>query len=237
MKVTTFKLSIIIILFSISFSNAQNYYSKLNNLFLYEEQESVFNNETIFFRVGLRKYFNKLFYCNLQTSNNGSSANSASFYSLKIIPRFIFETDFFDENIKLKFNVGDDTSKYPSFPVIYNEIVSKEENAKEGSGNMTLNKGSISLEFSNKLMNSSSKMLVEFLIDRIDYKFKNNIYEIELNGQFTNDVKINKSKISKDSNRTIKIIVKNNNFTLLVPVEQKELKLIEKTIAKDDFKN
>ena len=147
MKITTFKLSILIVLFSISYSYAQNYYPKLNNLFLYEEQESVFNNETVFFRVGLRKYFNKLFYSNLQTSNNGSIANLASFYSLKIIPRFIFETDFFDENIKLKFNVGDDSSKYPSFPVIYNEILTRDENTRTGSGNMTINKGSVSLQF------------------------------------------------------------------------------------------
>ena len=237
MKITTFKLSILIVLFSISYSYAQNYYPKLNNLFLYEEQESVFNNETVFFRVGLRKYFNKLFYSNLQTSNNGSIANLASFYSLKIIPRFIFETDFFDKNIKLKFNVGDDSSKYPSFPVIYNEILTRDENTRTGSGNMTINKGSVSLQFSSKLMSSSSKTLVEFLIERIDYKFKNNTFEIELNGQFNDDVKINKSKIGKNKNQTIKIIVKNNTFLLLVPLEQKELKLVEKTITKDDFKN
>lgn len=237
MKINTFKLLILIVLFSISSSYAQNYYPKLNNLFLYEEQESVFNNETVFFRIGLRKYFNKLFYSNLQTSNNGSSANVASFYSLKIIPRFIFETDFFDENIKLKFNVGDDSSKYPSFPVIYNEILTRDENTRTGSGNMTINKGSVSLQFSSKLMSSSSKTLVEFLIERIDYKFKNNTFEIELNGQFNDDVKINKSKIGKNKNQTIKIIVKNNTFLLLVPFEQKELKIIEKTITKDDFKN
>lgn len=236
MKLKTCKLVIIIILFSISFSNAQNYYPKLNNLFLYEEQESVFNNETIFFRLGLRKYFNKLFYSNLQTSNNGSSANAASFYSLKIIPRFIFETDFFDDNIKLKFNVDNDTNKYPSFPVIYNEIISVNENHKEGSGNITLNRGSVSLKFSNKLLSSSSKSLVEFLIERIDYKFKDNVFEIELNGQYTNDVKINKSKISKDSNRTMKIIVKDNTFSLLALADQKEFKLVEKTISKEDFK-
>ncbi len=237
MKINTFKLSVLIVLFSISYTYSQNYYPKLNNLFLYEEQVSVFNNETNFFRIGLRKYFNKLFYSNLQTSNNGSSANVASFYSLKIIPRFIFETDFFDENIKLKFNVGNDTSKYPSFPVIYNEIVSVVDNFKEGSGNITLDKGTVSLKLADKLLSSSSKSSIEFLIERIDYKFKNNIFEIELNGQYTNDVKINKSKISKDSNRTMKIIVKNNTILLLALADQKELKLVEKTITKEDFKN
>ncbi|MEI7508920.1 MAG: hypothetical protein WCJ62_05580 [Flavobacterium sp.] len=69
------------------------------------------------------------------------------------------------------------------------------------------------------------------------YKFKNNIFQIELNGKFNNDVKINKSKISKDANRTMKIIVNNNTFSLLALADQKELKLLEKTITKDDFKN
>jgi hypothetical protein len=231
-----FKSSIIIILFTTSIANSQAYYPSLNNFFLNEETESVFNNDTEFFRLGLRNYFKKLFYGDLQTSTNGSNNNFAAFYSLKIIPRFIFETDFFDSEIKLKYNVSNE-GKYPSFPLIYNEFLINDDSKKKGKGDMTVNKGSVSLQFSDNLIPSLTKNIKsEFLIERINYEFENNIFKIELLGEFNNDIKIKKHKIAKDSNHSIKILVKKGTFSMFVISDKKEIKIIDKLIDKDKFK-
>ncbi|MFM2213432.1 MAG: hypothetical protein RL427_695 [Bacteroidota bacterium] len=232
----SFRLAFLAFFFTTGLINAQAYYPSLNNFFLYEESESVFNKDTEFFRLGLRNNFKKLFYGDLQTSNNGSNDNYAAFYSLKIVPRFIFETDFFDTEIKLKYNVPAE-GKYPSFPLIYNEYLIKEEDNKMGKGDMTLNKGTVSLQFSEKLMHSLAKELKnEFLLERINYEFKNNRFEINLLGQFKNDLKIKKTKITKETDLSIKIIVEKGTFSMYLLSDKKEIEIITKKGNAADFK-
>lgn len=233
----SFKVALITLFFTTGMVKAQAYYPSLNNFFLYEETESVFNKDTEFFRLGLRKNFKKLFYGDLQTSTNGSNDNFAAFYSLKIVPRFILETEFFDTEIKLKYNVPNE-GKYPSFPLIYNEYLIKEEDNKMGKGDMTINKGSVSLQFSEKLMHAGRKDVPnEFLIERIEYEFKNNRFEINLLGQFSADVKIKKTKIAKDIDHSIKIIVEKGTFSLYVVANKKETEIITKKMNADDYRN
>lgn len=232
----TFKLSVFVALLTIGIANSQAYYPSLNNFFLNEETESVFTSDTEFFRLGLRKNFKKLFYGDLQTTNNGTNANFAAFYSLKIIPRFIFENDFFDSEIKLKYNVPNE-GKYPSFPLVYNEYLIREGNEKMGKGDITLNKGTVSLQFSDRLVNSLSKDLKsEFLIERIAYEFKNDRFEIHLSGQFSNDIKIKKNKVNKDSNHSLKIVAEKGKFSMFVVLDRQEINIIHKPINKEDFK-
>ena len=137
----------------------------------------------------------------------------------------------------MKLFLSNDKSEYPSFPVIFNEYFSSDNYIKKGNGNMTINKGSVSIWFSDKLFLSKSKNAIEYLIEKINYKFENNIFEIELLGQFTEDIKIKKNKIDKDSNHSVKIFVKNNQFSMFINSNENEIKIIEKSFSSNDFKN
>lgn len=226
--------SILLLCFWIGNANAQSYYPKLNNLFLENEgSESVFTPETEFFRLELRENFNKLFYGDLQTSNGGSRTSASAFYSMKIIPRFVFETEFFDSNIYLKFNVENDKSKFPSFPIICNEYNAiTDDDKKEGKGDMTTDLGAISLQFSDKLFDSGTKgVKSEFLVERIQYTYKNNIFDVELLGSFTTDVKLKKTKLQKNTEQKIKLRIENKTVTFFVITNAKELEFFKKTVT------
>ena len=234
MKIIKLSLLVLATLFCVQNSQAQSYFPKLNNLFLENEgTESIFTPETEFFRIEMRKCFNKLFYGDLQTSNGGSRTSASAFYSMKIIPRFVFETEFFDSNIYLKFNVENDKSKFPSFPVICNEYNAiTDEDKKEGKGDMTTDLGAISLQFSDKLIDSGTKgVKSEFLIERISYTYKDNIFEISLRGSFSTNVKLKKVKFEKQTEQTIKLLVKNNTVTFYVVSKDKDVEFFKKSVT------
>jgi hypothetical protein len=232
------KFYVILLLFGFIKNNiqAQSYFPKLNNLFLMNEgAESIFTPETEFFRLELRENFNKLFYGDLQTSNGGSRRNSSAFYSMKIIPRFVFETNLFDASMKLKFNVPNDGSKFPSFPIICNEYSAiSDDDKKEGKGTISTDKGALSVQFSSKLIASIVQEIPSaFLIEQINYMYKNDVFEIDLQGEFANDVKIKKVKYLKDAIQNLKLVVKNNSVTVYVVSKNKAIEVYTKSIKNE----
>ena len=105
-------------------------------------EESLLGDDLNYFKEGLRAANNKLFYGELQMSNG----TNATFYGMKIIPRFIFESNFLNSGMFLKFNA---TSKeeYPSFSLTYNEFSDFHCTPKSGSGNIEIYNNGLSLAF------------------------------------------------------------------------------------------
>jgi hypothetical protein len=220
------------ILNQISFG--QSYYPKLENLFFTESTEkSLFNDNINYFKEGLKTATNKLFYGDLQTSNNGN----ATFYGMKIIPRFIFTFDFLNTGMFLKYNptIND---KFPSFQVTFHEYVYETpEGVKTGSGSIVIYENGLSLVFDAKQIKSFDEVTknltenqkAEFLIETIEYKFEKADLEIQLKGSFKTAIKINKDKFDKNAISMVTFKVKKETFivSFLNSKTKKEVKIIE----------
>lgn len=207
---------------------SQRYFPKLNNLFLEQSgQESLFSEDLNYFREGLRSANNKLFYKNLQTSNN----SGAAFYSMGIIPRFVTEVDFMNTGMLIKFK-GKSDEEFPSFPVIFNEFYNSDENGKFGEGTIDIFDGGISLAFTEKQISILSKTQneekAEFVLKKISYKINKDKLSIELDGNFTTDVGIKKQKFSKNSLQNIEIEAIKNSFVISImnPRDNKKLVIL-----------
>lgn len=189
------------LLFLVNISvSAQAYFPAFDNLFLGNNtDESLFSPELNYFRDGLKVTSKKLFIKDLQTDSN----RSAAFYSFKVIPRFVFEYDFLNSGVFLKFNV-DVKEKYPSFDVIFNEFVNKAE--ESGNGRIDLYDKGLSIVFSEtdvKVFDFQNKtslkdLKAEFLISGIEYKIDKANLEIVFKGSFTTDINIKGKKIKKE---------------------------------------
>lgn len=222
-------------LFAIN-SYSQRYFPKLNNLFLENiGEESLFSNKTLYFKEGLKVVTNKLFYKNLQTSNGSNSA----FYSLSIIPRFIFEYNFLDSGIFIKYSPKS-KEEFPSFPIIFNEFTNIDEVSKSGNGNITIGDGGLSLLFDKNQIQSFDFLAkdvinntkAEFIIEKIEYKINENGLEIELYGNFITDIKIKKSKIIKSNVAKLLINVQKEVFkvSLIDSLKNKIILITDKKI-------
>jgi hypothetical protein len=215
-------------------SLGQGYYPKLDNLFFNDETEnSLFNDDINYFKIGLKTATNKLFYGDLQTSNNGN----ASFYGMKIIPRFLFEFDFLNTGMFIKYNPSS-KEKFPSFQITFHEYVNETPKGdKTGSGTIDIYEKGLSLIFNSNQIKSydlTTKKIVEnqkatFFIETIEYKFEKTGLEIQLKGAFNNAIKIKTDKFDSNSISTILIKVKKEAFlvTCFNPKTNKEIIVIE----------
>lgn len=218
------------------YASAQKYYPKLNNLFIETSgEESLFGTDLNYFREGLRAATNKVFYGNLQTSNNGNAA----FYSMKVIPRFISEFNILETGVFLKFNA---TSKeeYPSFPLIANVLVTTNDSGIVGTGNIKIGNAGLILKFNpdeiiafdlekNKAIEN---LAVEFTINDIEYKIQEkSLLTIDVHGNFNSDLKIKKKKFSKDKIYLITITVTKNDLEMsfLDSATNQKITLVKKT--------
>lgn len=229
------KIIYITFLFLTMNSYSQKYFPKLNNLiFQNAESESLFSTKTLYFKEALKATTNKLFYKNLQTS----TGTNTSFYSLSIIPRFIFEYNFFDTGNFIKFNAKS-KDEFPSFPIIINE--NKNNETKVGSGSINIGNDGLSLLFDKNQIKSLDSLTkkenlntkAEFKIEKIDYKINENDILIELTGNFITDIKVAKSKIIRSNVSKLLINVEKEKFTisLINLLNNKEIIIVEKKIT------
>jgi hypothetical protein len=66
--------------------------------------------------------------------------------------------------------------------------------------------------------------------------YKNDVFEIDLQGEFANDVKIKKVKYLKDAIQNLKLVVKNNSVTVYVVSKNKALEVYTKFIENETSK-
>jgi hypothetical protein len=228
------KLSLFVFFLLIQISFGQSYYPKLENLFFTDSTEKpLFNDDINYFKEGLKTATNKLFYGDLQTSNN----KNATFYGMKIIPRFILEFDFLKTGMFLKYNPTS-KDKFPSFQVTFNEYVYETpEGVKTGSGTIDIYENGLSLVFDAKQIKSYDEVTknllenqkAEFFIETIDYKFEKAGLEIQIKGSFKTAIKINKDKFEKNAISNLTIKVKKESFivSFVNSKTNKEIKIIE----------
>lgn len=201
---------IFVILFA-TFCNAQRYYPALGDIFLNDDDrdETVFYNEIAYFKEGLKTATKKVWMSNLQTSNNGNAA----FYSLELIPKWVYEVNFLDTGMILKYNDGKE-DKAVGIPLTYHEFTDKRGEEKNGNGRMQLEDG-LSLEFPNEIMTRySSEFKTDlpdgkcvFDISDLEYKFnpqEKSLY-ITLLGKFKTSVKIGKKAIDLEDVKSVSI--------------------------------
>ncbi|MCW4468517.1 hypothetical protein OGH69_06050 [Flavobacterium sp. MFBS3-15] len=195
--------------------NAQKYYPKLENMYLQagDMDESVFYDEITFFRDGLRAAIKKVWMNGLQTSSGGNSA----FYSLDLVPKWVYDVDFMQTGMILKFNHAKE-DKVSYIPITCTETLERRDE-KSGEGRIEfLQKGGVALEFPLEIMtpyNTEFKTAIPdakclFEPERATYGFDpaTKSLSISLTGAFTTALKVGKTAIGKEDVTGISIKVR-----------------------------
>lgn len=191
--------------------SAQQYYPKLDNIFLEDKEpdEIIFHNDIMYIREGLKKATEKVWMKNLQLS----VSRGGGFYSLQLIPKWVYDVDLFDTGVVLKFNRGEE-DRAKGIPLTFNmnEEINGEINGeiKRGDGYSQIGKG-LSLEFpTNVLMvlDASDKVLKDtkanFTVNGFDYTFnENGTLDVIVKGVFDTSIRIKKENIDKSSVQAI----------------------------------
>ncbi len=207
------KLILVFAILFASFGNAQKYYPKLENMYLQagDMDESVFYEEIVFFRDGLRTAIKKVWLNGLQTSSGGNSA----FYSLDLVPKWVYEVNFMETGMILKFNHAKE-DKVSYIPITCTETIERRSEEKSGDGRIEfLSKGGVALEFPQAMMtpyNTEFKTTIPdakclFEPERATYEFDpaTKSLTISLTGAFTTALKVGKTVIGKDDANGISI--------------------------------
>lgn len=196
-----------------SVCNAQKYYPKLENMYLQVEDndESVFYDEITFFRDGLRAAIKKVWINELQTSSGGNSA----FYSLDLVPKWVYDVDFMQTGMILKFNHAKE-DKLSYIPITCTETIDRRSEERSGEGRIEfLGKGGVALEFPSAILtpyNAEFKTTIPdakclFEPERATYEFDpaTKSLSISLTGRFTTALKVGKTAINKEDVNGISI--------------------------------
>lgn len=195
-----------------SVCNAQKYYPKLENMYLQDSDmdESVFYDEITFFRDGLRAAIKKVWMNGLQTSSGGNSA----FYSLDLVPKWVYDVDFMQTGMIMKFNHAKE-DKVSYIPITCTETIERRDE-KSGEGRIEfLQKGGVALEFPLEILvpyNAEFKTTIPnakclFEPERASYVFDpaTKSLTISLTGGFTTALKVGKTALSKEDVKAISI--------------------------------
>ena len=187
--------------------SAQKYYPKLDNIFLEDKEpdEIVFHNDIMYIRESLKKATQKVWMNNLQLSVNRGSG----FYSLELIPKWVYDVVLFDTGVVLRFNRGEE-DRTKGIPLTFNIHEEIDGDIKRGDGYSQIGKG-LSLEFpTNVLMalDASDKVLKDakanFVVKGFDYTFnENGTLDVIVNGVFDTSIRVKKQIINKSSVQSI----------------------------------
>jgi len=214
-------------------ANAQRYYPALKNLMLQNvAEESVFNNEITYVRDGFKTAINKVWYSNLQTSNG----TNAAFYSMELVPKWIYEVDFLDTGVLLVFNQGlEDRTK--GIPLTFHEYAQVTETEKLGNGWSQTGDG-LALQFPLGALvpyDTAAKKVIPsakttFTISGFTYKFENNgeALNIIVTGTFTTGIQLNKKNIPAGDVKNI--IFNASKSELTVSMDYTDSKKREQTV-------
>jgi hypothetical protein len=204
----------------VTLCNAQRYYPKLDDMFLPDDDmhETVFYDEIAYFKEGLKTATKKVWMSNLQTSGNGNAA----FYSLELIPKWVYEVNFLDTGMFLKYNEGKE-DKTVGIPLTYHEYTDKRGEEKNGNGRMYFENG-LSLEFPVEIMTRySSEFRTDlpdgkclFDISGVEYKFdpKQKSLHIDITGKFRTSIKMGKKGIDTSSVQKISVHAAKGSLTI-----------------------
>ena len=206
------KLFLFFILFFAVIATAQNYYPKLNNYILTDE-ESILAKSPEFakFSTELLRVTNKIFYKNFQFSG---AENTSIFYSLQLIPKKDTVSNVFNSKITLVFDKEFNT-KADGIPMTYQQHKSFE--AKKLKSVLTLDKGGVYLEFSDRLFRPG-KLFQENLrynITSVETTIENGIAEFKMFGAFPEEIKLKRSPTQEI--KEINLIVEQNKVKIIVP--------------------
>ena len=206
------KLTIFIALFLFVTANAQNYYPKLNNTLLTDE-ESILATSPEFakFSTELLRVTNKIFYKNFQFSG---AENTSIFYSMQLIPKKDTVSNVFNSQITLVFD-KEFNAKAEGIPMTYQQ--SKTFNERKLKSDLTLDKGGVYLEFSDRLFRPGKlfKENLRYNITSIETTIENGIAKFRMFGAFPEEIKLKRSPTQEI--KEIQLLVEQNKVKIIVP--------------------